>query len=65
MDNIETRLLIPQNLQPVPMFWYVDVTFFIWTQNKREFVSQMNTVNNFKSDLKFTCAYSKQDIYFL
>ena len=48
MNNVETKFLEGQHLQPLVCLWYVDVIFFICTHGEeglKKFLDKLNDFN--------------------
>ena len=65
MDNIETTFLETQKLQRLVWFRYIDDIFFIWTHGEQELQTFLRSLNEFHTNIKFTCESSKQSIAYL
>ena len=65
MDEEETEFLKRQELQPFVCFPYTDDTFFIWTDGEEKLTHFLNKINNFHSNLKFTCETSSCTLNFV
>ena len=59
MDEVETKFLKTQELQPLVWFRYIDDIFFIWNHSEDELNKFLENLSNFKSNLKFTYEISK------
>ena len=47
MNNVETKFLEGQHLQPLVWLWYVDVIFFICTHGEVDLKKFLDKLNNF------------------
>ena len=56
LDNIETKFLKAQELQPLASFRYIADIFFIWNHSEGEINKSLENLNNRKNNLKFTYA---------
>ena len=65
MNEVETKFLKTQELQPLVWFRYIDDIFFIWNHSEDELNKFLENLNKFKSNLKFTYEISKDNINFL
>ena len=61
MDQIETNFLRTQNQQPMIWFWYIDIIFFIWTDEEEKLIADFNAFNH---NIQFTYGSSKKSIAF-
>ena len=65
MDELETKFLQSQSLQPLEWFRYIDDVFFIWTRGKDKLEKFLEDLNSFFSYIKFTHQYRKENVTFL
>ena len=65
MEDVETEFFKTQNVKPLLWLRYIGDIFFIWTHGEELLKTFMNSFNNYKSNLKFTCKHSKSEINFL
>ena len=62
MDEIETKFLHTQEIEPSVWFRYIDNVFFIWTHGPDKLVSFMTEFNNYHPNIKFTYESNKENI---
>ena len=65
MDDLETKFLQSQSLQPLVWFRYIDDIFFIWTHGNDKLEKFLDDLNSFDNNIKFTHESSKDNIIFL
>ena len=65
MDELETKFLQSQSLQPLVWFRYMDGIFFIWTHGKDKLEKFLDDFNRFDNNIKFTHESSKENVTFL
>ena len=65
MDDLETKFLQSQSLQPLVWFRYINDIFFIWTHGKDKLEKFLNDLNSFDNNIKFTHESSKENVTFL
>ena len=65
MDELETRFLESQSLQPLVWFRYIDDIFFIWTHGKDKLKKFLDDLNSFGDSIKFTHESSKESVALL
>ena len=65
MDDVKSKFLEPQSLQPLIWFRYVDDVFFIWTHGEENLQLFLTDLNNYNSQIKFTYEFNKEHISFL
>ena len=64
MDELETKFLQSQSLQPLIWFRYIDEIFFIWTHGKDKLEKFLDDLNRFNNNIKFTHESSKENVTF-
>ena len=64
MDELETRFLQSQSLQPLVWFKYIHDIFFIWTHGKDKLGKFLDDLNSFDNNIKFTHESSKENATF-
>ena len=65
MDELETKFLQSQSLQPLVWLRYIDDIFFIWTHGKDKLEMFLDGLNRFNNNIKFTHESSKENVTFL
>ena len=65
MDDLQTKLLQSQSLQPLVWFRYIDEVFFIWTHGNDKLEKFLDDLNSFDINIKFTHESSKDNVTFL
>ena len=65
MDDLQTKLLQSQSLQPLVWFRYIDEVFFIWTHGNDKLEKFLDDLNSFDFNIKFTHESSKDNVTFL
>ena len=65
MDDLETKFLQSQSLQPLVWFRYIDDIFFIWTHGNDKLEKFLDDLNTFDNNIKFTRESSKDNVIFL
>ena len=65
MDELETKFLQSQSLQPLVWFRYSDDIFFIWTHGKDKLEKFLDDLNRFDNNIKSTHESSKENVTFL
>ena len=65
MDQMESKFLQSQKLQPLVWFRYIDDIFFIWTHGEQRLKNFMMEFNNCNCNIKFTYEFSEPSINFL
>ena len=65
MDDLETKFLQSQSLQPLVWFRYIDDIFFIWTHGNDKLEKFLDDLNSFDNNIKFTHESSKDNVIFL
>ena len=65
MDELETKFLQSQSLQPLVWFRYIKDIFFIWTHGKDKLEKLFDDLNCFDNNIKFTHETSKENVIFL
>ena len=65
MDDLETKFLQSQSLQPLVWFRYIDDIFFIWTHGNDKLEKFLDDLNSFDNNVKFTHEPSKDNVIFL
>ena len=65
MDDLETKFLQSQSLQPLVWFRYIDDIFFIWTHGNDKLEKFLDDLNIFDNNIKFTYESSKENVTFL
>ena len=65
MANLEEKML--EGFEKKPMIWwrYIDDIFFIWQHGEESLKVFIEQVNMFRSTMKFTAEYSKEEVDFL
>ena len=58
MNDLETKLLERQFLQPLVCLLYIDDVFFIWTLGEESLQKFPKELNNFNQYIKLTPKYS-------
>ena len=53
MDDLDTKFLQFQSLQPLVWFRYIDYIFFIWTRGKDKLEKFLDDLNSFDNNIKF------------
>ena len=64
MDDLETKFLQSQSLQPLVWFRYIDDIFFIWTHGNDKLEKFLDDLNSFDNNIKFTHESSKDNVIF-
>ena len=64
-DELETKFLQSQSLQPLVWFRYIKDIFFIWTYGKDKLEKFLDDLNRFNNNIKFTHESSKKNVTFL
>ena len=64
MDDLETKFLQFQSLQPLVWFRYIDDIFFLWTHGKDKLEKFLYDLNSFDNNIKFFES-SKENVSFL
>ena len=64
-DDVESKFLETQSLQPLIWFRYIDDVFFIWTQEEKKLQVFLTDLNNYNPRIKFTFEFNKEHISFL
>ena len=54
MDDIESKFLETQSLQPLIWFRYIDDVFFMWTHGEEKLQLFLTDLNNYNPLIKFT-----------
>ena len=66
MDDLETKFLQSQSLQPLVWFRYIDNIFFILIHGNDKLEKFLGDLNSFDNNIKFTHESSKDnDIFFI
>ena len=65
MDNLETKFLQAQSMQPLVWFRSIDGIFFIWTRGNDKLEKFLGDLNSFDNNIKFTHESSKDNAIFL
>ena len=65
MDDLETKFLQSQSLQPLVWFRYIDDIFFIWTHGNDKLEKFLDDLNSFDNNVKFTLESRKDNVTFL
>ena len=65
MDDIESKYLETQSLQPLIWFRYIDDVFFIWAHEEEKLQLFCTDLNNYNLHIKFTYEFNKEHILFL
>ena len=65
MDDLETKFLQSQLLQPLVWFRCTDDIFFIWTRGSDKLEKFLDDLNSFDDNIKFTHESSKDNVIFL
>ena len=65
MDEVETKILKSQELQPFLWLCYIDDIFFIGTHGAQELDSFLNELNKIHPNLSFTYETSEESVNFL
>ena len=63
MDDVESKFLETQLLQPLIWLRYIDV-FFIWTHGEETLKLFLMNLNNYNPHIKFTYELNKEHISF-
>ena len=64
MDQVESKFLQTQKVQPLLWLRYIDDIFFFWTHGEKRLKTFME-FNNFNPNIKFTYEFSEASINFL
>ena len=59
MDDIESKFLETQSLQPLIWFRYIDDVFFMWTHGEEKLQLVLTDLNNYNPLIKFTYEFNK------
>ena len=59
MDDIESKFLETQSLQPLIWFRYIDDVFFMWTHGEEKLQLFLTDLNNYNPLIKFTYEFNK------
>ena len=65
MDDVESKFLETQSLQPLIWFRYIDDEFFIWTNGEEKLLLFFTDLNNYNPHIEFTYEFNKEHISFL
>ena len=65
MDDIESKFLETQSLQPLIWLRYIDDVFFIWTHGEEKLQLFLADLNNYNTHIKFTYEFNIEYISFL
>ena len=65
MDDLQTKFLESQSLQPLVWFRYIHDIFLIWTNGKDKLEKFLDELNSFDNNIKFTHESSKENVPFL
>ena len=65
MDDVESKFLKTQSLQPLIWLRYIDNVFFIWTHAEEKLQLLLTDLNNYNPHIKFTYESNKEHILFL
>ena len=65
MDDVESKFLEPQSLQPLIWFRYIDDALFIWTHGEEKLQLFLSDLNNYNPNIKFTYKSPREHISFL
>ena len=65
MDDVESKFLKTQSLQPLIWFRYIDDVFFIWTHGEEKLQLFLTDLNNYNLHIEFTYEFNKEYISFL
>ena len=65
MDDVESKFIETQSLQPLIWFRYIDDLFFIWTHGEEKLQLFLRDLNNYNPHIKFTYEFHKEHISFL
>ena len=65
MDDVESKFLQTQSLQPLIWFRYIDDMFFICTYGEEKLQFFLTDLNNYNPHIKFTYEFNKEHISFL
>ena len=65
MNDLETKFLEGQHLQPLVWSRYIDDIFLIWTHGEESLKKFLAELNDFNQYIKFTYEYSAKNIPFL
>ena len=65
MDDVESKFLETQSLQPLIWFRYIDDVFFIWTHGGGKLQLFLTDLNNYNPHIKFTYVFNKEHVSFL
>ena len=64
-DDVESKFLETQSLQPLISFRYIDDVFFIWTHGEEKLQLFISDLNNYNPHIEFTYEFHKEHISFL
>ena len=64
-NNLESKFLESQHLQPLVWLLYIDGIFFIWTHGEESLKKFLEEFNDFNQYIKFIYEYSVKNIQFL
>ena len=62
MDDVESKFLETQSLQPLIWLRYIDDVFFIWTHGEEKLQLFLTDLNNYNTHIKFTYEFNKEHI---
>ena len=65
LDELKTKSLQSQSLQPLVWFRYINNIFFIWINGKEKLEKFLDDLNSFGTNIKFTHESSKDSVIFL
>ena len=65
IDDVESKFLKTQSLQPLIWLRYIDDMFFIWTHGEEKLQLFLTDLSNYNPHIKFTYEFNKQHISFL
>ena len=65
MDELETKFLQSQSLQPLLWFRRINDIFFIWTYVKYKLEMFLDNLNSLDNSIKFIHKFNKKNVTFL
>ena len=65
MDELETKFLQSQSLQPLLWFRRINDIFFIWTHVKYKLEMFLDDLNSLDNSIKFIHKFNKESVTFL
>ena len=60
MDDVQSKFLETQSLQPLIWFRYIDDLFFIWTHGEEKLQLVLTDLNNYIPHIKLTYEFNKE-----